>query len=100
MMRVLAKSTLRGFWTSEPRYADAESPMSAWHAVCLRAEWRTPADVKATFGSVSFVGKNVVFNVAGNKYRIVGNIDYRRQAIFVKFVGTHVQYDAVDVGAL
>jgi len=99
-MRVLAKSTLREFWASQPRYAEAEEPMSAWYSVCLRAEWRTPVDVRATFGSASFVKNNVVFNIAGNKYRIVANIDYRRQAMFVKFVGTHEQYDAVDVGAL
>ena len=99
-MRVLAKSTLRNFWTSQSQYADAEEPMSAWYTVCLKAEWRTPTDVRATFGSASFVRSNVVFNVAGNKYRIVANIDYQRQAMFVKFVGTHAQYDAVDVGAL
>jgi len=99
-MRVLAKSTLREFWKSQSRYADAVEPMSAWYAVCLRADWRNPADVRATFGSASFVKDNVVFNIAGNKYRIVANIDYKRQAMFVKFVGTHTQYDAIDVGAL
>ena len=56
--------------------------------------------MKATFRSASFVGKNVVFNIAGNKYRVVVNISYSRQAIFVKFVGTHEQYDNVDVGEL
>ena len=99
-MRVLAKSTLRTFWSSKPQYAEAEDPMSAWYAICRRAEWRSPADVKATFRSASFVKDNVVFNVGGNKYRIVVRIDYKRQAMFVKFVGTHNQYDAVDVGAL
>jgi len=99
-MRVLAKSTLREFWSSQLKYAEAEGPMSAWYAVCIRAEWRAPADVRSTFGSASFVKDNVVFNIAGNKYRIVANIDYERQAMFVKFVGTHAQYDAVDVGTL
>ena len=99
-MRVLAKSTLRAFWSLKPQYADAEDPMSAWYAICHRAEWRSPADVKATFRSVSFVKANVVFNIAGNKYRIVARINYDRQAMFVKFVGTHKQYDEVDVGAL
>ena len=74
--------------------------MSAWHAVCIRAQWQGPSDVKEMFRSASFVGKNVVFNIAGIKYRIVANISYSRQAIFVKFVGTHKQYDAIDVGAL
>jgi len=99
-MRVIAKRTLRNFWTSKAQYADAEDPLSAWHAVCMRAEWQGPSDVKRQFRSASFVGKNVVFNIAGNKYRLVANISYSRQAIFVKFVGTHKQYDAIDVGAL
>lgn len=99
-MRVLSKSTLRDFWRSQARYAEAIEPMSAWYAVCLNATWRNPADVRATFGSASFVKHNVVFNIAGNKYRIVANIDYKRQAMFVKFVGTHSQYNDTDVGAL
>ena len=99
-MRVIAKRTLREFWSSKPQYADAEDPLSAWHSVCVQARWQDPNDLKATFRSVSFVGKNVVFNIAGNKYRLVANISYSRQAIFVKFVGTHKQYDALDVRSL
>jgi len=99
-MRVLAKSTLRNCWKLKPQYAEAEDPMSAWHTICRRAEWRSPAEVKATFRSASFVKSNVVFNIAGNKYRIVARIDYDRQAMFVKFVGMHQQYDEVDVGSL
>ena len=68
--------------------------------MCRRAEWQSPADVKAVFRSASFVGNNVVFNIAGNKYRVVASINYGRQAMYVKFVGTHEQYDAVDVGEL
>jgi mRNA interferase HigB len=99
-MRVIAKRTIRNFWTSKPQYSDAEDPLSAWHAVCLRAKWQGPSAVKEDFRSASFVGKNVVFNIAGNKYRLVANISYSRQAIYVKFVGTHKQYDEIDVGAL
>ncbi len=99
-MRVIAKRTLRDFWNSKPQYSDAEDPLSAWHAVCMRAKWQGPSDIKENFRSASFVGKNVVFNIAGNKYRLVANISYSRQAIFVKFVGTHKQYDAIDVGVL
>ena len=99
-MRVIAKRTLREFWTSKPQYADAEQPLLAWHAVCARAEWHSPGDVKATFRSASFVKNNVVFNIAGNKYRVIVNISYSRQALFVKFVGTHKQYDTVDAGSL
>ena len=88
-MRVLAKRASRDLWNSKPQYADSEESLSAWHAVYGRAKWRCPSDVKATFRSVSFVGNNVVFNIAGKQYSLVANINYSRQAIFVKFVGTH-----------
>jgi mRNA interferase HigB len=99
-MRVLAKRTLREFWESKPQYADSESPLSAWYTVCANAAWRSPSDVKASFRSASFIKNNVVSNIAVNKYRVVVNISYSRQAMFIKFVGTHRQYDEVDVGDL
>ena len=99
-MRVIAKRTLREFWNSKSEYRDAEDPLSAWHTICRRAEWQCPSDVKAAIRSASFVKHNVVFNIAGNKYRVVVNISYKRQAIFIKFVGTHKQYDEINVGSL
>lgn len=99
-MRVIAKRALREFWQSKPDYADSEGPLSAWHAVCAKATWQNPSDVKVTFRSASFVKNNVVFNIAGNKYRVIVNISYSRQAMFIKFVGTHKQYDQINVGDL
>lgn len=99
-MRVIAKRTLREFWTSKSQYADSQGPLEAWHAVCIRANWQEPKDVKDSFRSASFVRNNVVFNIGGNKYRLVVNISYLRQAIFIKFIGTHKQYDDIDVGSL
>lgn len=81
-------------------YSDSKDALSAWHSVCLKAEWHGPSDVKDTFRSASFVKSNAVFNIAGNKYRIVVNIDYERQVMFIKFVDTHKQYDQIDVGSL
>lgn len=96
-MRVIAKRTLRDFWESEPKYADARSSLEAWHNEALRAGWKTPQDIKAQFRSASILKNNrVVFNIAGNKYRLIVAIDYQRQTCFVKFVGTHSQYDAID----
>lgn len=93
-MRVIAKRTLRLFWEQHP---DAKGPIEAWHAEALKATWKTPQEVKAQFGSASILkGGRVVFNVAGNKYRLVVAIDYTRQASFVKFVGTHKEYDAIN----
>jgi mRNA interferase HigB len=96
-MRVIAKRTLRQFW-EHTRYADSQGPLEAWHAEALKAAWKTPQEIKAQFRSASILqGGRVVFNIGGNKYRLVVAIDYRRQACFVKFIGTHRQYDAIDV---
>ena len=94
-MRIIAKRTLREFWS---KHADAEQPLKAWHDEILKASWPKPSDIKAMYRNASFVANNrVVFNIAGNKYRLVAAIDYRRQALFIKFVGTHAEYDRVNV---
>ena len=97
IMRVIAKRTLREFWESSQKYADAKTSIEAWHAEALKASWKSPQELKAQFGHASVLKNNrVVFNIAGNKYRLVVAIDYRRQAMFIKFVGTHRQYDEID----
>lgn len=96
-MRVIAKSTLRAFWIKAGR-ADAEQPLLMWHREAERANWLSPADVKRQYGSASILkGGRVVFNVAGNKYRIVVAIRYDLQIVFIRFVGTHAEYDQIDV---
>lgn len=96
-MRLIAKRTLKQFWESSPKYTDAKAPLEAWHAEALKANWKTPQEIKAQFRSASILkNKRVVFNIAGNKYRLIVSIDYIRQACFVKFVGTHEQYDLID----
>jgi mRNA interferase HigB len=95
-MRIIAKRTLREFWLS-PGRGDAKAPLEAWHAEVSKASWATPQEVKAQFRSASVLKYNrVVFNIAGNKYRLIVSIDYIRQVAFVKFTGTHQQYDGVD----
>jgi mRNA interferase HigB len=94
-MRIIALATLRGFWMKHP---DAEAPLQAWHALASRAEWKTPADIKAAYRNASFTANNrVVFNVKGNDYRLVVAVHYDRGMMFVRFVGTHRQYDKIDV---
>lgn len=96
-MRVIVKRTLRDFY-QQPRFKDAKGPLEAWHAEALKAEWLTPHDIKAQIGSASIVTDTlVVFNIAGNKYRLVVDVDYARQAMFVKFVGTHAEYDKLKL---
>ncbi len=94
-MRVIAKRTLREFWEL---HADAEQPLKAWYDEARKAQWLQPSDIKARYRSASFVANNrTVFNIGGNKYRLVIAIDYLRQTLFVKFIGTHAEYDKVDV---
>ena len=93
-MRVIAVSTLRGFWERHP---DAEQPLKAWLQETIHAEWRHPSDLKLQFRSASVLkNRRVVFNIKGNDYRLIVAIAYRLQIVFVKFVGTHAEYDLVD----
>lgn len=95
-MRVLSKSTLREFW-EQPNYSDSEQPLSAWYDEAKSANWQTPQDIKDLYRSASFVGNDrVVFNIAGNKYRLITAINYKYSMVYVKFVGTHAEYDKVD----
>jgi len=96
-VRVIAKSTLVNFW-NQPGREDAQGPLASWHDAVLKAAWQTPQEVKAQFGQASICGNNrVVFNVGGNKYRLVVEVQYRCGIVWVKFVGTHAQYDVIDV---
>jgi len=93
-VRVIAKSALRGFWESHP---DAEQPLRAWHAEAKAAAWKTPADAKAKYRSASILrGGRVVFNIGGNKYRLIVKINYPFQVIYIRFLGTHREYDRID----
>lgn len=97
MVRVIALSTLRDFW-SIPEYRDAGEPLRAWYGEAIRANWTQPADIKAQYSSASILkGGRVVFNIKGNDYRLVVAASYKVQLVFVKFVGTHAQYDRIDV---
>jgi len=94
-MRILSKSTLRDFWDA---HADAKEPLSAWHQEAKAAEWKVPADIKARYSGASFVGENcVVFNIKGNTYRLVVKISYSYGIVFIRFIGTHAEYDRIDV---
>ena len=96
-MRVIALSTLREFCTGKATYADALEPTLAWYRHVLQADWRSPAEVKREFGSASILRDGrVVFNIAGNKYRIVVWINYPYRVVYVRFIGTHARYDRID----
>jgi mRNA interferase HigB len=96
-MRIIARKTLRQFW-ERPQYADAEQPLRAWFREVSHADWKTPAEVKADYGNASIIGTGrVVFNIAGNKYRLVVRINYPYRVVYVRFIGTHEQFDRIDV---
>ena len=93
-MRILSKRRLRAYWEREPR---AERPLKAWYAIASRAAWSSPADVKEIYRNASIVGNNrIVFNIAGNRYRLVVYFNYPHGKGFVRFVGTHAEYDSID----
>jgi mRNA interferase HigB len=93
-MRVIAVSTLRTFWKRHP---DAEQPLRAWFEEATNASWSQPSDIKERYRSASILkNRRVVFNIRGNDYRLVVAIAYKLQVVYVKFVGTHKEYDAVD----
>ena len=98
-MRIIAKSTLRQFWSSG--HPAAKAALEDWHRVAVLANWINPNAVKGTYGNASIIANDrVVFNIAGNKYRLVAALDYRRGLLFVKFVGTHQQYDAINAATI
>ena len=96
-MRVIALSTLKAFLNRSSAYADASEPLMAWYRQARQADWTSPADVKRDLRSASILKDGrAVFNIAGNKYRVVVWINYPYRVIYIRFVGTHRQYDSID----
>ncbi|KAF0235803.1 MAG: hypothetical protein FD181_3250 [Prolixibacteraceae bacterium] len=95
-MRIIAFRTLRDFF-EKPEYSDSEPSLRAWYHDVKTAEWKNPNELRQQYKNASFVGEGrVVFNIKGNDYRLIVAIDYEFQVIFVRFIGTHKQYDKID----
>jgi len=94
-MQVIAKRHLREFWQRHPQ---AEGPLRAWYAHAARATWKGPAAVKAAFGgNVDFIGDSrLIFDIGGNRYRLVVRVSYPYQRILIKFIGSHAAYDRIN----
>lgn len=93
-MRVIAKKILREFWE---RQTDSEGQLKTWYKEATKAKWNSPIDIKAEYQKASILKNGrVVFNICGNKYRLVVKINYLRQWIFIRFIGTHREYDKID----
>lgn len=93
-MRVISKKSLREFWET---HADAKTALQVWYEDAQRSEWRTPSDIKHSYRNASIIGDNrVIFSIKGNNYRLVVKIHYDRGVVYIRFVGTHREYDAID----
>ena len=93
-MRIISKKTLREFWERHP---DSEQPLQAWYLEVRKADWASPDQVRRRFSRVSLLPDNrVVFRIKGNAYRLVVKVFYARRIVFIRFVGTHAEYDRID----
>lgn len=93
-MRVIAKRTLREFWE---KHADSEQQLKAWYNEAEQADWKSPHDIKKEYPSASILEDNrMVFNIKGNNYRLIVKINYTYGIVWIRFVGTHAEYDKVD----
>lgn len=93
-MRIIAKAALRAFWAD---HANAEEPLLAWYREVELEDWDTPAKLKAKYGNASIIRNNrVVFNIKGNDYRLVVKINYSYRVVYIRFVGTHAEYDKIN----
>lgn len=93
-MRIIALSRLKAFWEV---HQDAKAPSLTWYRLALSADWATSADIKADIGSASILKNGrVVFNLAGNRYRLVVQVNYPYRVVYIRFIGTHEAYDRID----
>lgn len=97
-MRIIALKTLRLFWERHP---DARQALQAWYRDAKQARWPTPADIRNVYRNASFVGPNrVVFNIRGNQYRLVVAINYAHGIVYIRFIGSHQDYDKIDAATM
>jgi len=93
-MRVISRKALRRFWEKHP---DAEYPLQTWYADVKHATWKKSSDIKRNYRSASFLSNNrVVFNIKGNNYRLIVIVQYKNGVVYIRFVGTHAEYDRID----
>ncbi|MCW5921178.1 MAG: type II toxin-antitoxin system HigB family toxin [Saprospiraceae bacterium] len=93
-MRVIAVKTLKHYWEKHP---EAEGALLSWHEEVSEAMWETPNNLKEQFGNASLVGsKRVIFNIHGNKYRLIVDIEFKFKIVFIVWFGTHKEYDQID----
>lgn len=92
-MRIIKRGALVRFWEQHP---DAKTSLESWYAVVRKAKWKTPAEMKRVYGNADLVGRRTIFNIAGNKYRLIARVNYQTQRVFVLYILTHAEYDRGD----
>jgi mRNA interferase HigB len=92
-MRIIKRGALVQFWE---KHSDANPSLESWYGVVRRAHWLTPAEMKLIYPSADLVGRRTIFNIAGNKYRLIARVNYRTQRVFVLYILTHAQYERED----
>lgn len=97
-MRVFTRRTLQHFWE---KHSDSEEYLRKWYEVAVKAEWRSPADVKEVFCHASILKNNrIVFNIRGNSYRLVARFEFEKRFLFIRFIGTHREYDKINANLI
>ena len=89
-MRIIKRGALVQFWERHP---DAKPGLESWYNVMRRAQWQTPAEMKLIYSNADLVGRRTIFNIAGNKYRLIARVNYRTQRVFVLYILSHAEYD-------
>ena len=93
-MRIIARRTLREFWE---KHRTAEQPLKAWYREAAQATWDGPSDINRSYRHASFLkGNRVIFNIGGNKYRLVAQVNYAYRVLYIRYVGSHADYDKID----
>lgn len=98
MERIFSKSTLKDFWLKNP---DSEQYLKTWFDTAMNANWKTPNEVKQTYANASILkDSRIVFNIKGNTYRLVAKFNFEKQWIFIRFIGTHSEYNKIDADSI
>lgn len=98
MERIFSKSTLREYWE---KYSDSEQYLKTWYDTAVSSDWKTPGDVKLTYANASILkNSRIVFNIKGNSYRLVTKFNFEKQWIYIRFIGTHAEYDKIDANTI
>jgi len=96
--RIVAKRTIREFWE---KHSDSKEYLQTWYQTVKAAEWKTPNDIKEFYATISILkNSRVVFNIKGNDFRLVAKINYKKKWLFIKFIGTHEEYDKIDANTI